>query len=433
MDLQLQLNGDKSAYSNHEVVSGELVLRSAIPLQISGIVVTLKGSARSSLKDERFAEQHELFRRRQRVFPPPAIAQFPDHPGLTVGAGTHRFPFSIPVSLRSSKGPARKRALFSIWKLTSIKFSQVSECYKTEDGDTLDVTCTSGIRCPRPPPLMHLLRRLPPSTGPIGTSGEIKFTLDAEVTPAGRFKSRERTSCIIAFQPLSDSLPLQPPSKQIQSVTLDPEILGSAQPVSFHVETRLAHGPCLLRGQPIPLQVALTRTSPSSCSVQLDDFQTMLVETTQVRVREDVEHVAQVWVVQTVANLEQSMPFFEHSQDRRPVWVSSELWQNHPLPEGATSSFETCNLRRTHRLEVRLGFRFQVSPMLPSRLVVFVFWFPIYLISASSAKSPGAREKMGCEVYEDAVYKEGLLRKSAVRNRAVEVEDNRRHSIESEC
>ncbi|KAH8433289.1 uncharacterized protein LDX57_010924 [Aspergillus melleus] len=86
----------------------------------------------------------------------------------------------------------------------------------------------------------------------------------------------------------------------------------------------------------------------------------MLVETTQVRVQESVEHLAQVWVVQTVANLERSIPI-EHSH--RPVWVSSDLWKHHTLPEGATSSFETCNLRRTHRLEVRLGFRFQVSPV----------------------------------------------------------------------
>ncbi|KAK1140657.1 hypothetical protein N8T08_009970 [Aspergillus melleus] len=333
MELQLQLSADKSAYSNNEAVSGELVLRSAIPVQISGIVITLKGTARSSLKGGRLVERHELFRRRQRVFPPPAIAQLPGHPGLTVGAGTHRFPFSIP-------------------------FSQVSECYKTENGEEPEVTCT-GIRCP-PHPTMHLLRRLPPSTGTIGTSGEIEYSLDAEVAPAGRFQRRERTSCTIVFQPLSESLPLQPPSKQIQSATIDPEILGSAQPVSFHVEARLAQGPGLLRGHPIPLQVALTRVSPTWCSVQLDDFQTMLVETTQVRVQESVEHLAQVWVVQTVANLERSMPI-EHSH--RPVWVSSDLWQHHPLPEGATSSFETCNLRRTHRLEVRLGFRFQVSPV----------------------------------------------------------------------
>ncbi|KAH8433290.1 uncharacterized protein LDX57_010925 [Aspergillus melleus] len=99
MQLQLQLSADKSAYSNHEAVSGELVLRSAIPVQISGIVITLKGTTRSSLKDGRLVERHELFRRRQRVFPPPVIAQLPGHSGSTVGAGTHRFPFSIPVSL----------------------------------------------------------------------------------------------------------------------------------------------------------------------------------------------------------------------------------------------------------------------------------------------------------------------------------------------
>lgn len=170
---------------------------------------------------------------------------------------------------------------------------------------------------------------------------------------------------MLAFQPFSDPLPRQPPSKQIQCVTLDSEILGIAQPVSFHVEARLTHGPSLLRGNPIPLQVALTRISPEPCSVRLEDFQTMLVETTQVRVQEESEHLAQVWVVQTMANLGRSLAI---ESSHRPVWVSKDLWDRHSLPDRATSSFETCNLRRTHRLEVRLGFRFQASSVRKSPL-----------------------------------------------------------------
>ncbi|PLB53603.1 hypothetical protein P170DRAFT_451657, partial [Aspergillus steynii IBT 23096] len=370
MNLHIQLSRDKPVYSNHDVVSGQLVLCSATPLQISGVVVTLSGTATTSLKDGRLNEHHELFRRSQRVFPPAAIAQLPGHPGLTIGAGTHRFPFSIP-------------------------FSQVSECYKTERGETSEVTCAS-MRRPRSP-AVHLLRRLPPSTGTIGTSGEIQYRLDAE-------------NCAITFQPLSDPLPRQPPSKQIQSVTLDPEVLGTTQPVSFHIETRLSHGPGLLRRHPIPLQVALTRISSTPCSVRLDDFQTMLVETTQARVQEGAEHLAQVWVVQTVANLGRSMVV---ERGNRPVWVSSDLWSSHSLPDRATSSFETCNLRRTHRLEVRLGFRFQTSPTLPSRLVVFDFRFPIYLMSASSTQLPATKEKMDLAAHEVTLQEDVAITKGA--------------------
>lgn len=50
----------------------------------------------------------------------------------------------------------------------------------------------ASMRRPRPP-AVHLLRRLPPSTGPIGTSGEIRYSLSADVAPRGHFKRCERT------------------------------------------------------------------------------------------------------------------------------------------------------------------------------------------------------------------------------------------------
>lgn len=58
MDLHIQLNKQKPVFSNHEAVSGQLVLCNAVPTQISGIIVTLRGTATTSLKEGCLAEHH---------------------------------------------------------------------------------------------------------------------------------------------------------------------------------------------------------------------------------------------------------------------------------------------------------------------------------------------------------------------------------------
>lgn len=61
--------------------------------------------------------------------------------------------------------------------------------------------------------------------------------------------------------------------------------------------------------------------------------------------------------------------------------------------------------------------------------MVFDFRFPIYLISAPSTQLTVAKEKIGLPIYEEELYEDAALKKTAVVGRAVEVEDSRCLSV----
>jgi hypothetical protein len=81
----------------------------------------------------------------------------------------------------------------------------------------------------------------------------------------------------------------------------------------------------------------------------------MLVETTEVRAQGMTQKCVKPWIVDSTARINHLIRFEEATADL----VSS--MKNHPcfnkrLPSELTSSFEVCNIKRTYKLDVRLGF-----------------------------------------------------------------------------
>jgi hypothetical protein len=85
-------------------------------------------------------------------------------------------------------------------------------------------------------------------------------------------------------------------------------------PTAYEVTAKLLNGPFLVLGRPVPLAVELTGLDSStdtaprsrgsvSIPVSLHEFQTMLIETTEVQARGIEETQTQFRIVQTMANL----------------------------------------------------------------------------------------------------------------------------------
>ncbi|KAJ5106359.1 hypothetical protein N7456_003034 [Penicillium angulare] len=94
----------------------------------------------------------------------------------------------------------------------------------------------------------------------------------------------------------------------------------------------------------------------------------MVIETTQIRVGDETEHIQRCWIVQTVANMSKNL-----AQGDEPlgstVQVPSSIWSTHAVPSKITPTFEICNIKRTYQLEVRLGFDvgyFKVRILVPA-------------------------------------------------------------------
>ncbi|KAH1487123.1 hypothetical protein KXV92_009056 [Aspergillus fumigatus] len=292
---------------------------------------------------------------------------------FTLGHGTYVFTFSIP-------------------------FPQVSECYRTgTDGNRSRGSCRNVQKKHRH--TTHLLRRLPPSTiRERETAGEISYTLKAIIRTAAIINKSEIITVErpmatitptakardITFYPVTD---FNPPSHTLierHSVILNPGNREKPIPTSYQIDIRLSDGACLLLGEPIPLTIYMTRITGPGYDLILNDLQSMLLETTEVRAHGFVESRLQLHVLQTVSNVrKQAHP--SGTPAGSTVSLDDDLWRHHRLPHSLTPTFETCNISRTYKLQIRLGFRFGSANILTR---VLEAEFPVYVMAACRAKNP---------------------------------------------
>ncbi|KAE8412021.1 hypothetical protein BDV36DRAFT_288243 [Aspergillus pseudocaelatus] len=349
MDLHIRLDQERGAYTEKDTVSGHIFLRNRSPVNISTITVKLSGIATSRLSSGKYIESHQLFQRFQNVFPPHKMPDMPLSKTLTVGSGTHIFPFSLT-------------------------FPSTSECHKISlDEIKPNPSCTGFLY--RKNRTHHLLRRLPPSTGDTLSAWEVRYFLDVAVTKTGLLKGVEKLTRNILFYPVHDfNLPKTILGRRcLLSINHDSVISGS--PLAYQVDVELLNGQCLLLGYPIPLKIKLTKIGDRDCFVWLNDFQTMLVGSTETHASGLVEKDTQFQVIQTMSNIHHVV-CHDGASNGTELSIGDSLWNKHRLPIALTPSFETCNISQSYKLEVRLGLQSGYSKF---RTTILEFSFPVYL------------------------------------------------------
>ncbi|KAE8360581.1 hypothetical protein BDV27DRAFT_148574 [Aspergillus caelatus] len=336
MDLHIRLDQERGAYTEKDTVSGHIFLRNRSPVNISTITVKLSGIATSRLSSGKYIESHQLFQRFQNVFPPHKMPDMLVSKTLTVGSGTHIFPFSLTVGFTTSNN-------------MPISGSFTHTRFATH----------------------HLLRRLPPSTGDTLSAWEVRYFLDVAVTKTGLLKGTRN----ILFYPVHDfNLPKTILGRRcLLSINHDSVISGS--PLAYQVDVELLNGQCLLLGYPIPLKIKLTKIGDRDCFVWLNDFQTMLVGSTETHASGLVEKDTQFQVIQTMSNIHHVV-CHDGASNGTELSIGDSLWNKHRLPIALTPSFETCNISQSYKLEVRLGLQSGYSKF---RTTILEFSFPVYL------------------------------------------------------
>ncbi|GAB1199000.1 hypothetical protein APSETT444_008332 [Aspergillus pseudonomiae] len=161
--------------------------------------------------------------------------------------------------------------------------------------------------------------------------------------------------------------------------------LNSGRYVESHqVDVELLNGQCLLLGYPIPLRIKLTKVGDRECFVWLNDFQTMLVGSTETHASGLVEKDTQFQVIQTMSNIHHVVSH-DRALNGAELFIGDSLWNKHRLPITLTPSFETCNISQTYTLEVRLGLQCGYSKF---RTTILEFSFPVYLAPPSMDPDP---------------------------------------------
>ncbi|KAF9884784.1 hypothetical protein FE257_001274 [Aspergillus nanangensis] len=296
----------------------------------------------------------QLFRRTQQVFPPSEISKNSTFQHRTLRHGVHMFPFSIG-------------------------FPQVSECYKEEmnDGQSLE---GCGGRRPRnrKNKTLHLLRRLPPSMGNEATAGEIVYSLNAVVHRNGFIDAPLKASRKIFLSPVSAFVPpVNSVTAQRCLVDIESNNVQVPNSTTYQVDIKLASSGCIFLGRPIPLKVYITRMKGIECEVFLNDYQSMLIETTNIQALGHFETRKHCQVIQTVSNMGQSVSP-RNTPIQSSLCIHDDLWKAHRLPYNLTPTFETCNISRNYKLEIRLGLQFEM-PHTQTRIIETQF--PVYILN----------------------------------------------------
>ncbi|KAL3450768.1 hypothetical protein BJX65DRAFT_304923 [Aspergillus insuetus] len=382
MEIQISLDREQAVYTNKDEILGHVILRNEIQVDINSITIRLSGSATSRLDVGRMTEAHQLFKTNVQLFPPKEFASSLKSRAVTVSPGQHVFPFSFG-------------------------FPHASECYKASLTNGAESKQMGSKRT------QHLLRRLPPSTGDATTAEEIKYLLEATVQQDGLIRGTHKAIREVCFYCTSTMhLPMRGITDK-RSVVCQPDLSEPISPRSqepiCEIEATLLNGPFLVLGQPIPLRVEITHLPGlfSNYSVSLQDFQSMLIEATEVRAKGSSEFKTRSWIIQTMANLRQSLvPGYDDMAE--PVLrVDEGVWTRHVVPTFLTPTFETCNVSRNFKLEIRLGIWFGQDHMR-----IFEFQFPVYIVSLAIPGLKVEKQEPAPDYYESLGFEKGFLKET---------------------
>ncbi|KAL4940395.1 hypothetical protein BDV06DRAFT_196715 [Aspergillus oleicola] len=362
MDVRIHLRKEPPVYSCEDDVAGYVVLTSDTQIDVSNISIKLSGVATSRLRSGRATESHQLVRISEQLFPPTKCANSFSR-AFTAPPGEHVFPFSIKLP-----------QAVQCHRLTATYDQQTNKKYQFQP-------------------------QLPPSTGNRSSSEEVTYILETTIRQDGLIRGTKKASRDIA---LAGATPLtlpagHDPQSATKLITCTSDISAPllSPPKAFEVKATLLNGPVLTQGQPIPLAVEIngTKTTPSSrlyhSDASLHDFQSMLLETTELSARGAIETNRRSIIVQTVSNLrEPFLPTSTLESDQASTSraaLNHNLWTRHDVPDSLSPTFGTCNISRRYILNIRLGIQFGVES---TRIVEFQF--PVHLAAADST-APSTR------------------------------------------
>lgn len=202
-------------------------------------------------------------------------------------------------------------------------------------------------------------RELPPSTGERSSTVEILYSLEVSVTVDRILKRVIRKSQQINFCPIASLQTHPQPLIHRQEVTFrckneNKDTVENSN--TYQVKIELIRGQHLILGQCVPINVNITQNDSTNDDIILSDYQAMLIEETASGVGAQPRVQRLFSTLKTMSNLNIAAKLAE-KMPGATVTLSDSAWGPHSLPTTITPTFETCNIRRTYKLHVRLGLK----------------------------------------------------------------------------
>jgi len=316
-------------------------------------------------------ENHKILYKVQQVFPGA------DSGGTTLGlsytlrAGSHSYPFRFKIPFNNGcadphaqQGPGTGFAGLGLGNLQQMAYR-------------------------------HVKRTLPPSLTGFPGEAEVRYYVKVTVQRPSIFKENRRSAVGFKFLPIE---PPRPPVSTNEVYARRPFVFQAGMagfprkgglfkkkppelsdtPPKGEIDARLPSPAILTCNEKVPLRLIVRKTAESPEDVYLMSLQLVLIGSTEVRAQDVSRTEQSTWVLMTVDGLRIKIGDAGDKVKTESV-VDETLWSGVPLPNTVAPSFETCNLKRSYELEVRVGLGFgkgEVQVCFPSRLS-FLFPFPL--------------------------------------------------------
>ncbi|RMZ76393.1 hypothetical protein DV737_g4866, partial [Chaetothyriales sp. CBS 132003] len=380
MSVRVQLDQDPSApYTNLDFISGRVLLALPSDATISAINVKLEAESRTRLMaprqpheraDRKRAELevHKLLYLVQTVFPSPEMQDGPGNSQYTLPAGQYAYPFrfKFPINNDCSKSPSLLNDL-------TLGMARVQ--------------------------FRHVKKTLPPSLAGFPGLADIKYYVKVTVVRPKFYQENLRNRLDIRFMPVEDPRPPdrheetfarrkqqfqrmpRPPDKKGLFRKVSPSAAGTQQePPTLQVDARLPSPAIITCHEPLPLRVLVQKLGDSDATIVLSTFQIELIAYTDVRAHDLTRTEVGSWVLVSRANL--NTPLDNPNDKSQNEWkLPSSLWNSIPLPDSVAPSFDTCNLSRQYKLDIRVGLSYADAGGVRPELVVLPLSLPVKVYS----------------------------------------------------
>ncbi|EME82853.1 uncharacterized protein MYCFIDRAFT_137486 [Pseudocercospora fijiensis CIRAD86] len=339
------------AYTNLDIISGRVVVRTARPADISKIEVKLEGESRTRLlspqgpngeRPKPMVEYHKILYRIQTVFPPTDIMESRAHASAkaayTLPPGQHEYPFNFKIPFNNSCST-----------------------------QAIAMPMMIGMEIARPA-TRHVKRTLPPTLSGFPGEAEIRYFVKVTVNRHSIFKENPRAYVPFNFFPIE---PPRPPStgsevfaRQKHLFDSFPDGGASSAPDSplnggspfISIDARLPEPAVLTCNQDVPLRLMLKKLNDFSEPIYLQSLQISLISYTKIRAHDVYRTESNSWILVSRSNMGVLITQTADGADAgAESIIDNGLWRSQVLPNTVAPNFTTCNIERTHQLDIRIG------------------------------------------------------------------------------
>ncbi|KAI9825674.1 MAG: hypothetical protein M1832_001018 [Thelocarpon impressellum] len=399
MPVRIQLDKPHAHFTSLDTITGRVILNLTTNETVSSVVVKLEGESRTRLSgpkappatsvsrpgelggrnDRTELEVHKLLYNVSEVFPSAEMKQqTASNAGYTMRAGQYEYPFQFRLPINNNC--ALSNSLYSNLNFYGARVELARDTEK------------------------HVKKTLPPSLTGFPGEADIRYYVKVTVHRPQFYKENRRAFSNFKFLPIEpprppDSKqetyarrqhqfapgpPVVPRRKSVFSGTsrnsspLSPT--GPSEPPRFRVDARLPSPAIITCNEALPLRILVQKQSPCQEQAILQSLQIELIAYTHIRAHDLNRVESGSWVIMSYSNMAVRLgePAAQEGSEFR---IDDALWRNIPLPNTVAPTFETCNMRRSYELEVRVGLANGLAGSVRPELIILPLRLPVKVYS----------------------------------------------------